>query len=145
MKCVLVQFPGSSKQYYYKTNIELITGGVYDIVASGTTYTSPVTVVGYTKDSPFTINLKTITKAKLVTAPTRKKSGIKKTIINKKKKTVTILWVDDKATTVKYQEGDVFDEEKAIFACYMKRMFENRGYYNEYVRKAIENAEVIGE
>lgn len=72
-----------------------------------------------------------------------KNSCIKKVYINEKKKTVTILWVDDTNTTVTCQKGDTFDEEKGILACYMKKVFENRGYYNEIIKDAIKNAERI--
>ena len=72
-----------------------------------------------------------------------KTAVLRRFILIKKKKTVTILWVDNTNTTVTCQNGDTFDEEKGILACYMKRFFENRGYYNEIIKDAIKNAERV--
>ena len=143
MKKIGVVFPNSSKVYVYQTELKLIRNGVYDITVDGEhTYTSFVKVLGPVETN-YHGYIRTITKARLVEAPPRKDSGIKKVYINKKKKTVTILWVDDTNTTVTCQKGDTFDEEKGILACYMKKVFENRGYYNEIIKDAIKNAERI--
>ena len=143
MKKIGVVFPNSSKVYVYQTELKLIRNGIYDITVDGEhTYTSFVKVLGTVKTN-YDGYIRTITKARLVEAPPRKNSGIKKVYINKKKKTVTILWVDDTNTTVTCQKGDTFDEEKGILACYMKKVFENRGYYNEIIKDAIKNAERI--
>ena len=143
MKKIGVVFPNSSKVYVYQTELKLIRNGIYDITVDGEhTYTSFVKVLGTVKTN-YDGYIRTITKARLVEAPPRKNSGIKKVYINKKKKTVTILWVDNTNTTVTCQKGDTFDEEKGILACYMKKVFENRGYYNEIIKDAIKNAERI--
>lgn len=143
MKTIGVSFPSSSKVYVYQTNLKLIKGAVYEITADGNyTYTSPVKVLGPVK-CDYTGNIRTITDVKLIQAPPRKDSGIKKVYINKKKQAITILWKDKTSTTVICQPGDIFDEEKGILACYMKRTFENRGYYNEIIKNAIKNAERI--
>lgn len=143
MKKIGVVFPNSSKVYVYQTELKLIRNGVYDITVDGEhTYTSFVKVLGTVKTN-YDGYIRTITKARLVEAPPRKDSGIKKVYINKKKKTVTILWVDNTNTTVTCQKGDTFDEEKGILACYMKKVFENRGYYNEIIKDAIKNAERV--
>ena len=143
MKKIGVVFPNSSTVYVYQTELKLIRNGVYDITVDGEhTYTSFVKVLGTVKTN-YDGYIRTITKARLVEAPPRKNSGIKKVYINKKKKTVTILWVDNTNTTVTCQKGDTFDEEKGILACYMKKVFENRGYYNEIIKDAIKNAERV--
>lgn len=143
MKKIGVVFPNSSKVYVYQTELKLICNGVYDITVDGEhTYTSFVKVLGPVETN-YDGYVRTITKARLVEAPPRKNSCIKKVYINEKKKTVTILWVDDTNTTVTCQKGDTFDEEKGILACYMKKVFENRGYYNEIIKDAIKNAERI--
>lgn len=143
MKKIGVVFPNSSKVYAYQTELKLIRNGVYDITVDGEhTYTSFVKVLGPVETN-YNGYIRTITKARLVEAPPRKNSCIKKVYINEKKKTVTILWVDDTNTTVTCQKGDTFDEEKGILACYMKKVFENRGYYNEIIKDAIKNAERI--
>lgn len=143
MKTISVTFPNSSKVYVYQTNLKLIKDAVYEITADGNyTYSSPVKVLGPVKCG-YTGNIRTITKARLIQAPPRKDSGIKKVYINKKKQTITILWKDKTSTTVICQPDDIFDEEKGILACYMKKAFENRGYYNEIIRNATKNAERI--
>lgn len=143
MKKIGVVFPNSSKVYVYQTELKLIRNGVYDITVDGEhTYTSFVKVLGPVETN-YNGYIRTITKARLVEAPPRKNSCIKRVYINEKKKTVTILWVDDTNTTVTCQKGDTFDEEKGILACYMKKVFENRGYYNEIIKEAIKNAERI--
>lgn len=143
MKTIGVSFPSSSKVYVYQTNLKLIKGAVYEITADDNhTYTSPVKVLGPVK-CDYTGNIRTITDVKLIQAPPRKGSDIKKVYINKKKQAITILWKDETSTTVICQPGDTFDEEKGILACYMKRTFENRGYYNEIIKDAIKNAERI--
>ena len=143
MKKIGVVFPNSSKVYVYQTELKLIRNGVYDITVDGEhTYTSFVKVLGPVKTN-YDGYIRTITKARLVEAPPRKDGGIKKVYINKKKKAITVLWKDETKTTVVCQKGDTFDEEKGILACYMKRTFENRGYYNEIIKEAISNAERI--
>ena len=143
MKKIGVVFPNSNKVYVYQTELKLIRNGVYDITVDGEhTYTSFVKVLGPVETN-YNGYIRTITKARLVEAPPRKNSCIKKVYINEKKKTVTILWVDDTNTTVTCQKGDTFDEEKGILACYMKKVFENRGYYNEIIKDAIKNPERI--
>lgn len=143
MKKIGVVFPNSSKVYVYQTELKLIRNGVYDITVDGEhTYTSFVKVLGPVETN-YNGYIRTITKARLVEAPPRKNSCIKKVYINEKKKTVTILWVDDTNTTVTCQKEDTFDEEKGILACYMKKVFENRGYYNEIIKDAIKNAERV--
>jgi len=143
MKTIGVSFPNSPKVYVYQTNLKLIEGAVYEITADGNhTYTSPVKVLGPVKYS-YTGNIRTITDVKLVQAPPRKDSGIKKVYINKKKQAITVLWKDETSTTVICQPDDTFDEEKGILACYMKKVFDNRGYYNEIIKDAMKNAERI--
>ena len=143
MKKNNVVIHNSSKVNVYETEVKLIRNGIYDItVDEGHTYTSFVKVLGPVKTN-YDGYIRTITKARLVEAPPRKNSCIKKVYINEKKKTVTILWVDDTNTTVTCQKGDTFDEEKGILACYMKKVFENRGYYNEIIKDAIKNAERV--
>lgn len=149
MKKVGVVFPNNGKVYVYQTKLNLIEGAVYDIIVDGfQTYTSYVTVVlnnlkNTALDNTYKGKIRTITEAKIINAPRRKDSDIKKVFINKTKKSTTIIWNDGTKTTVKCQDGDIFDEEKGIMACYMKRFFENRGYYNEIIKKAIKDAERV--
>lgn len=54
----------------------------------------------------------------------------------------TILWKDGTKTTVKCQGDDVFDKEKGIGLCYLKKMLGNKGNYNNIFREAMKIAEV---
>ena len=49
----------------------------------------------------------------------------------------TILWTDGTKTTVKCQGDDVFDKEKGIGLCYLKKMLGNKGNYNNIFREAM--------
>lgn len=140
MKKIGVIFPNSAKVYVYQTEMNLIKGGIYDItVDEGHTYTSYVKVVGPVKNE-YCGNLRTITDARLIEAPPKKNSGIKNVCFNYNKKVTTIVWADGTNTMVTCNSEDEFDEEKAILACYVKRFFENRGYYNDIINDAIKNA-----
>ena len=140
MKKIGVVFPNSSKVYVYQTELKLIRNGVYDItVDEGHTYTSYVKVVGPVKNE-YCGNLRTITDARLIEAPPKKNSCIKNVCFNYNKKVTTIVWADGTNTMVTCNSEDEFDEEKAILACYVKRFFENRGYYNDIINDAIKNA-----
>ena len=140
MKKIGVVFPNSSKVYVYQTELKLIRNGVYDItVDEGHTYTSYVKVVGPVKNE-YCGNLRTITDARLIEAPPKKNRCIKNVCFNYNKKVTTIVWADGTNTMVTCNSEDEFDEEKAILACYVKRFFENRGYYNDIINDAIKNA-----
>ncbi len=63
--------------------------------------------------------------------------GIKNIYFNEKKKTTTIKWDDSSVTTVKCGEGDIYDKEKGIALCYMKKINGNTGKYNNIFKKYI--------
>ena len=48
-----------------------------------------------------------------------------------------VKWDDGTKTVVKCQNGDVYDTEKGIALCFMKKMFDNKSYYNEVIKEAI--------
>ena len=48
-----------------------------------------------------------------------------------------VKWNDGTKTVVKCQNGDVYDAEKGIALCFMKKMFDNKSYYNEVIKEAI--------
>lgn len=139
MEYVQVKFKNSQKIYTYRTNIKLIVGGVYKIIADNTTtYDNPVTIIGYThkNEAPY---IRTITKATLIKGPDRPDDGIKDVYINSEKRTVVVAWKDGSKTKVKCHEDDNFDAEKGIALCYMKKKFNNRGCYNEVFKKYIKD------
>ena len=143
MKVIKVKFANShfDKVYYYRTQLDLIKGGVYDIVADNRTrYDNPITVIEdnvYTKELPLGVSIREITSAKIVEAPPKPNGGIENIFLNEEKGTVVIRWVDGIKTKVKCQDGEDFDAEKGIALCFMKRAFFNRGCYNDVFKKYI--------
>lgn len=45
-----------------------------------------------------------------------------------------IIWSDGTKTVVKCQQGDEYDPERGFLLCVAKRMFGNRGRYNDIMR-----------
>lgn len=70
----------------------------------------------------------------------RPKDLIKNVWFNKEKGTVTVKWTDDQVTMIHCHEEDEFDLEKAIAICFMKKAYDNRGCFNEFLRKWLEKA-----
>lgn len=143
MRYVVVRFPNSTKEYIYKTKLSLIVGGIYTIVADNTyEYGSPVQIIRYSKNCnlPKDVTLREITKADCVVAKRKYINPFQKVIFNEKKGTTVVLWGNGQKTIVKCQEGDCFDKEKALAIAFMKVSFENRGYFNDYLTEALENA-----
>lgn len=140
MKIVEVKFPNSTKSYCYYTDLSLLPGMEYDIVADNKTrYSNPVKVKGYTTSKP-DCALRTITSATLLTKC--RCPSIKKVYYNCRKATTVVRWEDGVVTSVKCGPGDLFDLEKGIMACYVKRLFGNCGRFNTAIRRAIENSEI---
>lgn len=140
MKLVVVKFNGVGKEYSYFTNLDLIVGGKYNIIADNkTTYNNPVVIIrwyelfssGYNYKDKF----RTITSAKLVDGTARPDDGVEKFVFNEEKGVTVALWKDGTKTIIRCQEGDIFDREKAIALCYMKKALGNRGSFNETLKK----------
>lgn len=141
MKYVTVKFKGTEKRYIYKTRLNLMVGAVYNITADNSkTYNNPVLIEGINEKAPKNYNyfypMREITNAVLIQAPRRPTANVK-IIINEKKKTTVAIWGDGSKTVVKCQPGDEFDAEKGIAMCFVKRSFNNRGCYNDWMREVI--------
>lgn len=146
MKYVVVKFKGTEKGYIYKTRLNLMVGAVYDITAdNSTTYNNPVLIEKISEKMPenytYFYPMREITNAVLIQAP-RKPTVDVKIIINEKKKTTVAIWRDGSKTIVKCQPGDEFDAEKGIAMCFVKRYFNNRGCYNDWMKKMLKENEV---
>ena len=129
---ISVIFKGTDKIYRYNSDLNLMKGAVYDIEADGhTRYDNPVSVVDITHGS--IRGLRTITDAKLIRAP-RVPKKYKKIFVNYEKETVVVLWNDNTRTVMKPQDGDEFDVEKGIALCFMKKVYDNRGCFNNAFR-----------
>lgn len=53
-----------------------------------------------------------------------------------KGETTTVVWADGMETSVTCQGGDIFDVEKAVMACFMKRLHGNTGRFNKVLADA---------
>lgn len=141
MKYIIVKFKGTEKRYIYKTRLNLMVGAIYDITADNSkTYNNPVLIEEINEKAPKNYNyaypMREITNAVLIQAPRRPTANVK-IIINEKKKTTVAIWGDGSKTVVKCQPGDEFDAEKGIAMCFVKRSFNNRGCYNDWMREVI--------
>ena len=135
MNIVAVEFEGTPhKKYFFNTNLNLLKDGIYDITADHrTTYNNRIKV----KEIYFSNkrkDLRTITDAKLLVAPPKPQNQYKKIIVNKEKETICILWNDETKTIMRPQPGECFDIEKGIAMCFMKKMYNNRGCFNNVFR-----------
>lgn len=143
MKLIKVKFANSrfDKVYYYRTQFNLIVGGVYNIVADNRTrYDNPITVIEdnvSTRELPIGVYVREITSAKVVSVPSKPTGGIENIYLNEDKGVVVIKWIDGTKTKVKCQNNEPFDAEKGIALCFMKRAFHNRGCYNDVFKKYI--------
>ena len=46
-----------------------------------------------------------------------------------------IIWEDGSKTVVKCDKDDVYDKEKGLMLCFMKRAFNNKGRYNNVFKE----------
>ena len=129
-------FIASPKQYEFLSDLDLVIGGIYKITADEIyPYNNPVQVLKTGNNSRYERNLlRIITAANSISLPKRKPNPIARVIFNEDKKCTIVIWIDGTKTKVFCQEGDTFDKEKGIMACFFKRFFDNRGYYNEYIK-----------
>lgn len=76
--------------------------------------------------------------------PTLTKSAIKRVYHTQDNKTgqwhTTVSWIDGTKTTVACQEGDTPDKEKGLAMCICKKLFGNKGSYNEIFKEFCEDA-----
>ena len=130
---VKLVFKGTPKNYYYNTKLKLMEGAKYKITADGqTNYTSPVYIEAIAPGH--FDNVREITSAELLEAPPKPEKPYKKIVVNHKKETICVLWIDGTKTVLKPQPGDTFDIEKGIALCFMKKCFNNRGCFNDAFR-----------
>lgn len=48
-----------------------------------------------------------------------------------------VIWNDGTKTVVKCQDGDEYDPEKGLALCCMKKMFGNKGKFNDVMRELV--------
>ena len=140
---VKVKFNGVGNEYIYWTKLPMIEGATYWIVADHRTeYSNPVQVMKvktdtYAHERHLNGNrIREITEAELASAPARPKSLIKNVYYNPEKRVTTVLWNDNfPATLITQHELDDYDGEKALAMAFMKRAYDNRGCFNEDLKK----------
>ena len=133
---VEVIFGSGSKIYAYNTSLDLLMGGIYDIVSSGSNgsrgYDSYVTVMRV--EPGYDPTLRTITEARIIKYPRKPEKPYKQVVVNKSKRTICVVWKDGTRTVMKCHPEDEWDEEKGIAICFMKKAFQNRGCYYDTFR-----------
>lgn len=142
---VKVKFNGVGNEYVYWTKLPLVEGATYWIMADHRTeYSNPVQVMKVKTDSHAHeryLNgnrIREITEAELASAPARPKSLIKNVYYNPEKRVTTVLWNDNfPATLITQHELDEYDGEKALAMAFMKRAYDNRGCFNEDLKKFV--------
>lgn len=135
-KYVIVKFINYSKHYVYSTSLDLIVGGIYKIANPFKAYETPVEVLSVSDKNPTGVKPVEITLAKCILAPKRPKCDVK-IYSNEEKKTTVAIWPDGQKTIVKCQPGDKFDAEKGVAMCFVKKYFNNRGCFNEWIREVL--------
>lgn len=136
-KYVIVKFINYSKQYIYSTNLDLIVGGIYKIANPFKTYETPVEILSISDKNSTGVKPVEITSAKCILAPKRPKHDIK-VYSNEEKKTTVVIWPDGQKTIVKCQLGDEFDAEKGVAMCFVKKYFDNRSCFNDWMREVLQ-------
>lgn len=68
----------------------------------------------------------------------RPKDPVKSILINPVKGATTVIWNDGTVTVVHCIEEE-FDAEKGIAMCFMKKAFDNRGCFNEFLKKYLDD------
>lgn len=66
------------------------------------------------------------------------KDPVKSILINPTKRVTTVVWNDGTATIV-HCNNEEFDAEKGIAMCFMKKVFDNRSCFNDFLKKYISN------
>lgn len=59
------------------------------------------------------------------------KYEIQSILANKNKGVFTVVWKDNTHTSIHLQEGDTWDDEKALAMCFVKKMKGNKGNFND--------------
>lgn len=141
MNYVGVNFEGYEKKtYLYKTKLNLILGAKYKIKnEEGYNYRNSIVTVVETKVHDVNgRELHEIVEANCVEAPEVKTAyRIKNIYENFDKGVTTVIWTDGSKTMLECDEDDEWDREKLISLAYMKRFFNNRGCFNDEIKKWI--------
>ena len=65
--------------------------------------------------------------------------AIRSVLSNHRKNAFTVVWEDGTTTVVHCQEGDEWDDEKALAMCFTKKALGNKGNFNDKFNDALDN------
>ena len=65
--------------------------------------------------------------------------AIRSVLSNRRKNAFTVVWEDGTTTVVHCQEGDEWDDEKALAMCFTKKALGNKGNFNDKFNDALDN------
>ena len=65
--------------------------------------------------------------------------AIRSVLSNRRKNAFTVVWEDGTTTVVHCQEGDEWDDEKALAMCFTKKALGNKGNFNDKFNDALNN------
>ena len=63
---------------------------------------------------------------------------IRSVLSNRKKNAFSVVWMDGTTTVVHCQEGDEWDDEKALAMCFTKKALGNKGNFNDKFNDALD-------
>ena len=72
-------------------------------------------------------------------APAYGPFAIRSVLSNRKKNAFSVVWMDGTTTVVHCQDGDEWDDEKALAMCFTKKALGNKGNFNDKFNDALDN------
>lgn len=147
MNITVITFGNSEKPYLYKTKLNLIEGAKYRItnehwnnydgaIVTCKKFYKNINTIEYNKLMIDPSILKEIIMVECIGAPKPNPPyRIQNIYENFEKGTTTVLWDDGDKTIIRCNPEDEWDREKAIAIAYMKKHFDNRGCYNDEIKK----------
>lgn len=63
------------------------------------------------------------------------KFEIQSILANKEKGVFTVVWMDGTHTMIHIQDGDAWDDEKALAMCFVKELYDNKSKFNDIFTK----------
>lgn len=134
----------NTRIYYYRTKLDLQVGAKYKIINDlNYEYSNPVKIVDIVSaeyiDAIFSTShtaLRTIISAECIENVPVPDNQIKVVKFDKSKGVTAVRWKDGTVTKVRCANNDIFDKEKGLALCYMKKFaFNNRACFNESLKQ----------
>lgn len=109
----------------------------YETRANNHIYVDDIDVTYIINRQAEALKKEAITYEKLKPKP-KPKDPVKSILINPIKGVTTVVW-NDNTVTIVHCNGEEFDAEKGIAMCFMKKVFDNRGCFNDFLKKYLED------